>query len=272
MRIIVCIKQVPDTSEIKIDPVTNTLIRAGVPSIVNPFDKNALEAALQLRELHGGTVTVVSMGPPAAKEALKECIAMGADDAVLLTDRAFGGSDTYATSYILAYAIRHLEPYDLIICGKQAIDGDTGQTGASMSEHLGIPQLTYAVKIEAEDGLVRVHREVEEGVMVLETKMPALCTVGKDINEPRSATMKGKLRANKAQIREVTAADLPGMDPEKRGLKGSPTRVKKTFTPSLKKSGLIVDGGDAAFAVARLIAELEKKELLTQGGDGHEAE
>lgn len=262
MKIIVCIKQVPDTAEIKIDPVTNTLIRAGVPSIVNPYDKNALEAALRLKEEHGGEVTVVTMGPPAAKEALKECIAMGADDAVLLTDRAFGGSDTYATSYILAYAIRHLGPFDLIICGKQAIDGDTGQTGASMSEHLGIPQLTYAVKIEVEGNTVRVHREVEEGVMVLETELPALCTVGKDINEPRTATMKGKMRANKAVIREVTASDLPGMDPDKRGLNGSPTRVKKTFTPSVKKQGIKTDGADAALAVKNLIREMENRELF----------
>lgn len=264
MNIIVCIKQVPDTSEIKIDPETNTLIRAGVPSIVNPYDKNALEAALQLKELHGGRVTVVSMGPPAAKEALKECVAMGADQAILLTDRAFGGSDTYATSYILSYAIQNLEPFDIILCGKQAIDGDTGQTGASMSEHLGIPQLTYAVKIEvdADNAMVRVHREVEEGIMVLEAKMPVLCTVGKDINEPRTATMKGKMRANRTQIREITAENLPDMDQDKRGLKGSPTRVKKTFTPSVKKTGIKISGDDASGAVGCLLEELRRKELL----------
>lgn len=263
MNIIVCIKQVPDTAEIKIDPVTNTLIRAGVPSIVNPYDKNALEEALRLKELHGGNVTVVSMGPPAAKDALKECIAMGADDAILLTDRAFGGSDTYATSYILSYAISHLVPYDIILCGKQAIDGDTGQTGASMSEHLGIPQLTYAVKIEAdmERRVVRVHREGDEGVMVLEAGLPVLCTVGKDINEPRTATMKGKMRANKTEIREVTAQELPNMEEDKRGLKGSPTRVKKTFTPSVKKSGLIVSGDNPEEAIGLLIQDIQKKEL-----------
>lgn len=261
MKIIVCIKQVPDTAEIKIDPVTNTLIRAGVPSIVNPYDKNALEAALQLKEAYGGEVTVISMGPPAAKDALKECLAMGADHGILLTDRAFGGSDTYATSYILAYSISQLGSYDLIICGKQAIDGDTGQTGASMSEHLGIPQLTYAVRIEADGDNIIVHREVDEGVMVLKTRMPALCTVGKDINEPRTATMRGKMRANKAIIREITAADLPDMDASKRGLQGSPTRVKKTFTPSVKKSGIKVEGEDAAKAVELLMEEMDKKEL-----------
>lgn len=262
MNIFVCIKQVPDTSEIKIDPVTNTLIRAGVPSIVNPFDCNALEAALQLKETHGGTVTVLTMGPPAAKEALKSCLESGADRAVLLTDRIFGGSDTYATSYILSQGIQFLGDYDLIICGKQAIDGDTGQTGTSLSEHLNIPNLTYAVKIEAQDGYVKVHREVDEGIMVLEARMPALCTVGKDINIPRTATMKGKLKANKIPIEEINASQLPNMDPGKMGLHGSPTRVKKTFTPSIKKAGRKFEGQSTAYVIEELTQCLLERLLL----------
>lgn len=262
MKIAVCVKQIPDTSEIKIDPVTNTLIRAGVPSIINPYDRNALEAAVQLKEEHGGTVTVISMGPPAAKEALTECISYGADDAYLVTDRLFGGSDTYATSYILASAIQKLGDFDLIICGKQAMDGDTGQVGASMSEHLNIPQLTYAVKIEVDGELVRVHREVDEGIMVLETNMPAICTVGKDINEPRSATIKSKMKAKKTEIQQITAADMPDIEQEKIGLKGSPTRVKKTYTPSIKKMGIRVESTTPEETVKALCDHMISKELL----------
>ncbi len=174
MEIVVCIKQVPDTTEVKIDPATNTLVRKGVPSIVNPFDKNAVEAALQLREKHGGRVTVISIGPPQAKAALKECIAMGADTAILISDRAFGGADTLATSYTLAAAIKKLEVCDMIICGKQAIDGDTAQVGLEMAEHLGIAQITYAARIEVEGNNVRVERETEEGYEIIEVKLPLL--------------------------------------------------------------------------------------------------
>lgn len=263
MNIIVCMKQIPDTSEIKIDPVTNTLIRAGVPSIINPYDRNALEAAVQLKEQHGGTVTVVCMGPPAAKEALTECISYGADRGILVTDRQFGGSDTYATSYILACAIQKLGEFDLIICGKQAMDGDTGQVGASMSEHLNIPQLTYAVKIEVAGDKVKVNREVDEGIMVLETKMPAIITVGKDINEPRSATIKSKMKAKKTELEEITAADMPDIDQQKIGLKGSPTRVKKTFTPSVKKMGIKIVSENTEETVKALCDYITSKELLS---------
>ena len=163
MDIVVCIKQVPDTTEVKIDPKTNTLVRQGVPSIVNPFDKNASEAGLRLKEKYGGRVTVVSMGPPQANDALKECLAMGADDAVLVSDRAFGGADTLATSYTLAATIRALGHFDVILCGKQAIDGDTAQVGPEMAEHLGITQLTYVAKIDIQGDTVQVYREHEEG-------------------------------------------------------------------------------------------------------------
>ena len=262
MNIIVCIKQVPDTAEIKIDPVTNTLIRAGVPSIVNPYDKNAVEAALQLKEAYGGKVTVLSMGPPAAEAALRECLEMGADEAVLMSGREFGGSDTYATSYILSQGIRYIGNYDMIICGKQAIDGDTGQTGASMSEHLNIPQLTFAVKIDVDGEYALVDREVDEGIRSLKAKLPVLCTVGKDINEPRTATMKGKMRAKKMTVKVINSADIGNMDTTKMGLKGSPTRVKKTFTPSVKKAGMKVEGKSAAEAVEALLGDMKAKALI----------
>lgn len=262
MRIAVCIKQVPDTAEIRIDPVKHTLMRDGVPSIVNPYDLNALEAAVRLKEQHGGQVTAVSMGPPAAAKALKECLARGADEAVLVTDRAFGGSDTYATSYILASAIRHLGPFDLILCGKQAIDGDTGQTGSSMSTHLGIPQLTYALEIQVAGDTVKVKREVEEGVMLLSARMPALITVGKDINVPRYPSIRSKLESYKAQVTLLACQDMPEIDTEKIGLKGSPTRVKKTFTPDVKKQGLRVSGAGVQTAIDGLTEYLAGQHLL----------
>jgi len=264
MEILVCIKQVPDTAEIKIDPVTNTLIRAGVPSIVNPFDKNALEAAVQLKEAHGGSVTVISMGPPQAKVALKECLSVGADRAVLISDRLFGGSDTFATSYILASAIKNLGNFDLILCGKQAIDGDTGQIGPEIAEHLGITQVTFAAKIEVKDDSIIVNREHDEGYEVIEAKLPVVCTVVKSINEPRYATIKSKMKSNKAVIEELTAADLPELNKSKIGLKGSPTRVKKSFTPPRKESGIRIQeetGKESAMKLCEILvsANLIKK-------------
>jgi electron transfer flavoprotein alpha/beta subunit len=256
MDILVCIKQVPDTAEIKIDPVTNTLIRTGVPSIVNPFDRNAVEAAVQIKEAHGGTVTVISMGPPQAKVALKECLSVGADRAVLISDRLFGGSDTFATSYILASAITKLGQFDLILCGKQAIDGDTGQIGPEIAEHLGITQVTFVAKIEVKEDSVIVNREHDEGYEVIEAKLPVVCTVVKSINEPRSATIKSKVKSNKAVIEELTAADLPELDKTKIGLKGSPTRVKKSFTPPRKESGIRIQeetGSESAVKLCEML-------------------
>lgn len=265
MNILVCVKQVPDTGEIKIDPVTNTLIRAGVPSIVNPFDKHALEAAVQLKEAHGGSVTVISMGPDQAKAALKECLSVGADKAVLISDRLFGGSDTLATSYILATAIKKLGTFDMILCGKQAIDGDTGQVGPELAEHLGIAQLTFVAKIEVNQDMVTVHREHEEGYEVIEAKLPVVCTVIKSINEPRYANIKSKMAANKAVIEVITAADLPEIDATKIGLKGSPTRVKKTFTPPRKESGVKIRENTDRESALKFIEKLAAAKLLKRG-------
>ncbi len=261
MEIVVCVKQVPDTTEVKIDPQTNTLIRQGVPSIVNPFDKNAVEAAIQLKEKHGGKVTVISMGPPQAKDALKECLAMGADEAVLVSDRAFGGADTLATSYTLAAAIRKIGNVDLIICGKQAIDGDTAQVGPEAAEHLGLPQVTCAAKIEVEAGKARVEREHEEGYEVIEAQLPLLITVVKSINEPRFPTVKGTMKANRKEIPVWTVEELT-VDPAKLGLKGSPTQVRRIFTPQQRTQGEIIQADTAREAVLALMGKLADAKII----------
>ena len=250
MKIIVCVKQVPDTTEIKIDPVTNTLIRAGVPSIVNPYDAYALETALRLKERYGAEVLVISMGPEQAKEALKECLAVGADRAWLISDRAFGGSDTLATSFVLSRAVawlsKELGDVGLILCGKQAIDGDTAQVGPEMAEHLDLPQLTYASDAELSEDGVLVKRENDDGYDMIKTKLPFI---------------KGKMRASKAEIPVLTAQTLE-IDVEKCGLKGSPTKVKKTFTPVRTKTGIKVEGKTAAEAAAGMAGFLDEKKLV----------
>ena len=261
MEIVVCIKQVPDTSEVKIDPQTNTLIRQGVPSIVNPFDKNAMEAALQLKEKHGGRVTAISMGPEQAKDALKECLAMGVDEAVLISDKAFGGADTLATSYTLAMAIKKLGNFDLIICGKQAIDGDTAQVGPGIAEHLGIPQITYVSKIEINGNIVRAEREHEEGYEVIEAELPLLVTVVKSINVPRYPTVKGTMKANRKQIPVWTTQDLE-VDEARIGLKGSPTQVRRVFTPKQRSQGVIIQADTAREAVKTLIEKLTEAKII----------
>lgn len=245
MNILVCVKQVPDTTEIKIDPVTNTLIRAGVPSIVNPFDGYALEAAARIKDKDSSVkIVVLSMGPEQAKTALKECIAIAADKAYLVSDRAFGGSDTLATSYIISETIKKVEElegkFDLIFCGKQAIDGDTAQVGPEIAEHLGLPQITYGLEAEVDGDCVKVKKEVEEGIKILSAKMPCLVTFTKPAWDPRFPTIKRKMAANKAVIDTLTAADLSTIDLEKAGLKGSPTKVKKTFVPQKKSGGQVI--------------------------------
>ncbi|QDR81034.1 electron transfer flavoprotein subunit beta/FixA family protein [Sporomusa termitida] len=261
MEIIVCVKQVPDTTEVKIDPQTNTLIRQGVPSIVNPFDKNAVEEALQLKEKHGGRVTVISMGPPQAKDALKECIALGADEAILLSDRAFGGADTLATSHTLAAGIKKLGLFDVILCGKQAIDGDTAQVGPEIAEHLAIAQITYVSRLDIADGTVRAEREHEEGYEIIETRLPVLLSVVKSINEPRYPSIKGTMKANRKEITVWTAADID-VQPEQIGLKGSPTQVRRIFTPQQRVQGEIIQEDDARTAVKRLLTKLNQAKII----------
>ena len=262
MDIVVCIKQVPDTTEVKIDPKTNTLVRQGVPSIVNPFDKNAIEAGLRLKEKYGGRVTVVSMGPPQANDALKECLAMGADDAVLVSDRAFGGADTLATSYTLAATIRALGHFDVILCGKQAIDGDTAQVGPEMAEHLGITQLTYVAKIDIQGDTVQVYREHEEGYEVVEARLPVLLSVVKSINVPRYPTVKGIMKAvHKDKIRVLSAKDLE-VDMDRLGLKGSATQVRQIFTPPQRGQGILIRKDSARKSVDELMAKLSDAKIV----------
>ncbi len=260
MDIIVCIKQVPDTTEVKINPETNTLVREGVPSIVNPFDENAIEAALKLKEQYGGKVTVISMGPPQAKEALKQAVAMGADEVKLISDRAFAGSDTWATSYTLAQAIKKLGDYDLILCGKQAIDGDTAQVGPGIAEWLNISQVTFAVKIEVTDNKAKVERMLEEVNEIVETPLPAVLTVVKQINEPRMPSLRGMMKAKKVEIPTMTLADIDG-DEKKAGLNGSPTQVVKIFSPPPKGGGEMLEG-EPAEIVAKIVAKIKERKII----------
>jgi len=258
MNIIVCIKQVPNTTDVKIDPVTNTLIRDGVESVINPFDAYAIEEGVRLKERFGGKVTVITMGPPQAENALKEAISLGCDEAVLVSDRKFAGSDTWATSYTLSSAIRKLGDFDIILCGKQASDGDTAQVGPGISTHLEIPQVTYVKKIEEiKDEKARVERMTEEGYDILETPLPCLFTVVKEINTPRLPSLKGMMRAKSAKITKWTAEDIE-CDPKSIGLEGSPTRVVKIFTPPPRKGGEIIKGepGDIARELTALLRDI----------------
>lgn len=231
MNIIVCIKQVPDTSEVKIDPVTNTIVREGVPSIINPFDENAIEEAVRLVEQHGGKVTVISMGPPQAEAALREALAMGADEAILVSDRCFAASDTLATSYVLSSAIRNIGEYDLIFCGKQAFDGDTAQVPPGVAEHLGIPQVTFAIGLEVDGKKLRVRRLLEDEFEIVEARMPCMVTVVKQINEPRRPGIKAKMAAKKKEVQVWDSACIEA-NACLCGFDGSPTRVMRTFAPS----------------------------------------
>ncbi len=242
MNIIVCIKQVPNTNEVKIDPKKGTLIREGVPSIINPEDKHGLEEALRLKEKVGGKVTVLTMGPPQAEVALKEALAMGADEAILVSDRAFAGSDTLATSYVLSKAIEKIGDFDIIFCGRQAIDGDTAQVGPQIAENLGISQVTYATKFEMKGDLIEIRRALEDGYSVIETKLPVLVTVLEKINKPRYPSIKGVVNAfSKSEIKVFSANDL-SLDEDRLGLDGSPTKVMKSFVPTHEKMGEILDG------------------------------
>lgn len=259
MDIIVCIKQVPETTQVQIDPKTNTLIREGVKSIINPFDMYAIEEGIRLKEKFGGKVVVITMGPPQADAALREAIALGADEAILVSDRSFAGSDTWVTSFTLATAIKKIGKFDLIICGKQASDGDTAQVGPGISVHLDIPQVTFVKKIEEiKDGWAKVERLTEEGFDIVQTPLPALLTVVKEINTPRLPSLKGMMRSKSAQVIKWGNNEL-GIDPQNLGLLGSPTQVVKIFTPPQRPAGQTLSGEPNE--VAEKLAEVLRKEV-----------
>ena len=263
MRIIVAIKQVPETSKVKMDPETGTMQRAGLEAIINPLDLYAIETALRLKESRGGSVTVLTMGPPKAESALREAVAMGCDDAILLSDRRFGGADTWATAYVLAQAVRQMEAFDLIICGERATDGDTGQVGPSLAALLDLPLATYVSHAETmSDGRLRVERLEEEGRQVLALPTPALMTVVKEIASPRLPTLRGMKRAKTLQI-PVWGPEEIQADPARTGLKGSPTRVVKIESPKLTRSTEMHTAGTAHEVEAAL---LRLQDFLTEIG------
>ncbi|WP_186429423.1 electron transfer flavoprotein subunit beta/FixA family protein [Clostridium sp. BSD9I1] len=260
MNIIVCLKQVPDTNEVKIDPVTGTLIREGVPSIINPDDKNALEEALALKDKYGANVAVLSMGPPQAEVALREAFAMGADRAVLISDRAFAGADTLATSRALAGAIEKMGDYDIIFAGRQAIDGDTAQVGPEIAEHLNLPQITYVEAVEKAEGGLRVKRAWEDGYENIKVQTPVLLTAIKELNVPRYMSVGHIFGAFDKEV-EVWNAEYIGVDKSFLGLPGSPTKVKKSATKEAKGKGAIVNLPPKE-AAAQAVAKLKEKHYI----------
>lgn len=263
MKIVVCIKQVPDTNEVRLDPVTNTLIRDGVPSIINPDDKSGLETALKIKDEHENVeVTVVSMGPPQAELALREALAMGADKAILVTDRAFGGADTWATSCTIAAALEHLD-YDLIITGRQAIDGDTAQVGPQMAEHLGIPQVSYVEDLELNDDHLTVKRQFEDRHHVLEVKLPCLITALTELAEPRYMSVGGIYDAYEKEITTWGLEEIKDkLDLANIGLKGSPTKVKKSYPKQGKGKGELLKDLTADEAAQAIVAKLQEKYII----------
>ena len=265
MRIIVPIKQVPETNAVKMDEESGTMIREGVEAIINPLDLYSIEIAIRLRHQHSGEVVAISMGPPKAITALKEAIAMGCDSAVLISDKAFAGSDTWATSYVLAAAIRRIGSCDLIVCGERATDGDTGQVGPGIASFLELPVASYVGKVdEVSDGTCRLHRLVENGYEVLDVQLPAVLTVVKEVADPRLPTLRGKQKAKTAEIPTWGAGELD-VEPEKAGLNGSPTRVVKIFRPSVTRECRKYPAGDEQAvknATDELVKFLQKKELL----------
>lgn len=261
MEIIVCIKQVPETTEVKINPETNTLIREGVASIINPFDMYAIEEGLRIKERYSGKVTVITMGPLQAESSLKEAISLGIDETILLSDRKFAGADTLATSYTLATAISKISNFDIIICGKQATDGDTAQVGPGIAQKLNIPYVTYVKKIEEiKQDYIKVERMMEEGYEIIETSLPALITVVKEINEPRLPSLKGKIKAKNAKISNWNTENM-NFDCNKIGLTGSPTSVIKIFTPPRKTNSEILSG-DISLQAEILAKKIKEMKII----------
>jgi electron transfer flavoprotein beta subunit len=261
MDVIVCIKQVPDTTEVDIDPEKGTLIRDGIAATVNPFDMYAIEESLKIRETHGGSVTALSMGPPQAESVLRDAIALGCDRGILLSDRAFAGSDTLATSYALSAAIRKVGSYDLVICGIKTTDGDTGQVGPGVAEELGIPHVSYVRQIlDLKDGSVTLERTLDEVNEKVRAPLPCLITVTKEINEPRLPSFKGKMAARKAEVPVWTPADIQA-ETERLGADGSPTWVVKVFHPTSQRSGECFEGTPDVQAEL-LVSKLRERSVL----------
>ncbi|MGB9779535.1 electron transfer flavoprotein subunit beta/FixA family protein [Caldanaerobacter sp.] len=265
MRIIVPIKQVPETSNVRMDPVTGTMVREGVESIVNPLDLYAIETAIRLKEKYDGEIIVISMGPEKAIEAIKEAIAMGCDDGILLSDKRFAGADTFATSYVLAKAIEKIGLFDLIICGERATDGDTGQVGPGIASFLDLPLSTFTSEIIKIDGKkILVKRLVEEGYEEIEMPLPAVLTVVKEISEPRLPTLKGKIKAKSIKI-PIWNAEKINAEEDKIGLKGSPTRVVKIFNPKVMREGkkiVVKDEATLHKALEEILNYLIEKEFI----------
>ena len=259
MKIVVCVKQVPDTTEVKLDPVKGTLIREGVPSIMNPDDKSGLEAALRLKEETGAEVTVLTMGPPQATAVLREAMAMGADAGVLLTDRAFGGADTWATSYTLSLALKKMD-FDLLITGRQAIDGDTAQVGPQIAEHLGIANVSYAEELHVDGDYVIVKRQFEDRYHMVKAQMPCLVTALAELNEPRYMTPVGIFKAFEAPIQEMHFEDLDA-NADDLGLKGSPTKVVKSFPKAVKAAGTKIEASPEE-SVEYIVDKLKERFML----------
>jgi len=266
MKIAVCIKQVPDTTELKLDPVYNTLIREGVESILNPLDEFPLEAALRLREAAGGTVTALTMGPPQATAVLNKAIAMGVDDTIMVSDRAFAGADTWATSLTLAKALEAVGPFDLILCGKQAIDGDTAQVGPGIAAHLDIPQVTYVTGVHYKDGDIIVERLLDSGTATIRVPLPAMLTILKEANEPRLPNLAGRLRTFHTTPRTVGIADLD-LTAAETGIDGSPTRVVRISVPQTDRGKKLINGSPPE-AAEKLLQELSKRGLVPATGAG----
>ncbi|NEZ46811.1 electron transfer flavoprotein subunit beta/FixA family protein [Clostridium niameyense] len=264
MKIVVCVKQVPDTNEVRIDPVKGTLIREGVPAILNPDDANALEQALRLKDQYENVkVTVLTMGIPSSSYMLRECLAMGADEAILVTDRAFAGADTWATSNALASALRKVGDYDLIFAGRQAIDGDTAQVGPQIAERLNIPQVTYVMGFDynKDKNTLIVDRQLEDGYERVQIKsMPALITAINELNEPRYMTVGGIVDAYKKDIKIFTIKDLD-VTPDEVGLNASPTSVFRSFAPDKKQQGVMLNGTPEEM-VGKLVTELQSKHYI----------
>jgi len=261
MNIIVCLKQVPGTTKVQINPETNTLIRENIENVTNPLDTYALEEGIRLRERFGGKVIAISMGPSPAQDMLREALSIGADDAILLSDRAFAGADTLATGFTLAMAVRKIKDVDLVICGRQTVDGDTGQVGPEMAVSIGFPFVGYVSKIEeVANGKMRLQRAIEEGHEEMETTLPAVISVAKEINVPRLPSFRGILKAKKAVIPIWTVADL-GVDKNDVGLAGSATKVIKVFFPQHTHHAEMIQG-EPSQQVETLIEKLKEAKIL----------